>query len=531
MQYLALYRKYRPQRFEELVGQDVVTQTLKNAVASGRTSHAYLFCGPRGTGKTSAAKILARAVNCEHPQQGEPCGTCPACLALSGATAADIFEFDAASNSRVEQMRDLLDKVMYPPTVGTRRVYILDEVHMLSPAAFNALLKTLEEPPGFAMFILATTEPHRLPATIVSRCQRFDFRRIDTACIAARLRHVLADAGADVAPEAIELIARLSEGGLRDALSLADQVINTVQGRVEADDVARITGGANQTFLARISGLLLDGELGGALETLDQALSDGADAAMLARDLARYLRDMLIAVSVEHPGAFLRLDDAAITQLCQLGRHASRSVLTHALSILTALDGTMRYALSPRVCLETALAQIALGPESGDDAVASLQHRIDTLERKLQAGGAPSAAAPQDAISPTQALAAENFPTPAAKAPSQSPKKRAAADGEPSFKTVLERVKRERISLYPALGKADCRVEGNVITLRYEKGDDIYAGVTKKEANLAFLQQIAAQVYPQPMQIQIVIDAGDGFDPKQAQNRAQALFGDKLTLR
>jgi len=529
LQYLALYRKYRPQTFSEVVGQDVVTKTLQNAVASGRTSHAYLFCGPRGTGKTSTAKILARAVNCQSPVHGEPCGMCDACLALSSPSAADIFEFDAASNSRVEQMRDLLDKVMYPPTVGTRRVYILDEVHMLSTAAFNALLKTLEEPPAFAMFILATTEPHRLPATIISRCQRFDFKRIDSVTIAQRLKTVLDDAGADVADDAIDLIARLSEGGMRDALSLADQVVGMSDSTVTSDDVVRITGGANAAFLANISKLLIEGSLGEALNTLDRALADGADAAMIARDLARYLRDMLICISVDDPVRILRRDVQSVQYMTGLGNDAGKAWLTNALKLLLALDGTMRYALSPRVALETTLAQIVMGEASNNSALTALEHKVEMLEKKLASGAFSPAVPKEGQVSPTEALAAENFPK-AQSMPSPKPaaKKYTEAKG---WKGVMETIKRVRMPLYSALLKARCDEDGDRLIVSFSKDDMIYARLAQKPDALELIQKTASDVYEKSVKVEIATYEDDSFDQKRVEQNARALFGDKLTIQ
>lgn len=525
MAYLALYRKYRPQTFDEVVGQDVVTRTLKNAVASGRTSHAYLFCGPRGTGKTSTAKILARAVNCENPQDGEPCGECRACLALSEANAADIFEFDAASNSRVEQMRDLLDKVMYPPTVGKRRVYILDEVHMLSPAAFNALLKTLEEPPAFAMFILATTEPHRVPATIISRCQRFDFRRIAPETIAARLRSVLDDAGASVSDDAINLIASLSEGGMRDALSLADQVVGMADGNLVTDeDVVRITGGANAQLLRELSAALVSGELGQTLDTLGRAMANGADASQIARDLARYFRDMLVSVSIENPAHLLRRDAQTAAALHELGQKAGSGFLTNALRILLALDGTMRYALSPRVALETALSQIALGAAEDSAAVAALSHKVEQLEQKLSSGAFSAKISREGQVSPTEALAAENFPR------RPAPPKKKAFEAPKNFKGLLEVIKRKRMPLYSALVKAQCREDGDRLHILFSKDDKMYAMVVQKKDNFELVQSTAAEVYARPVKVDVQLFESDEFDPAFAEKSARALFGDKLTV-
>ncbi|MBR3196067.1 MAG: DNA polymerase III subunit gamma/tau [Clostridia bacterium] len=533
MQYLALYRKYRPRRFGEVVGQEVITQTLQNAVAGGRTSHAYLFCGPRGTGKTSTAKILAAAVNCAAPVNGEPCGECASCQMMADSFSPDVFEFDAASNSRVEQMRDLLEKVSYPPTVGTRRVYILDEVHMLSQSAFNALLKTLEEPPSFAMFILATTEPQRLPATIISRCQRFDFKRLDQQVIAEHLHDVLEDAGAAFTDEAVQLIARLSEGGMRDALSLADQVAALGVSPAGEEDVIRVTGGVNTEFLSRISRLLIDGDLGNALELLNRALLDGGDPAMIAHDMARYFRDMLVCACVTDPGRFLRLDNSSISTLIQLANETSRQMLTQSLKILLALDGSMRYAQSPRVALETALSQIALGvsPDSAD--LSGIEHRLDQLEERVKNGVIPqtsSAPAPAPAWSVTEALAGE-LPV-QRKKPAQKPQAEEDVSDDPqkAKSRVLDAVRREKISVYSVLEKAKYQLEGDQLILSFSKDEWIYSQLMAKKENRDLVERIASGVYNKSIHVAVKEYEKTYFDAEKATSQARAIFGDKLRI-
>ena len=531
MQYLALYRKYRPRRFGEVVGQEVITQTLQNAVAGGRTSHAYLFCGPRGTGKTSTAKILAAAVNCASPVNGEPCGECASCQMMADSFSPDVFEFDAASNSRVEQMRDLLEKVSYPPTIGTRRVYILDEVHMLSQSAFNALLKTLEEPPSFAMFILATTEPQRLPATIISRCQRFDFKRLDQQVIAEHLHSVLEDAGASFTDEAVQLIARLSEGGMRDALSLADQVAALGVSPAGEEDVIRVTGGVNTEFLARISRLLIDGDLGDALELLNRALLDGGDPAMIAHDMARYFRDMLVCACVSDPGKFLRLDSVSIGTLMQLANETSRQMLTQSLKILLALDGSMRYAQSPRVALETALSQIALGvsPDSAD--LSGIEHRLDQLEERVKNGVIPqTSSVPAPAWSATEALAGE--PPAQRKKPAQKSPEEEDVSGDPkkAKDRVLDAVRREKISVYSVLEKAKYQQDGDKLILSFSKDEWIYSQLMSKKENRELVERIASGVYNKSIQVIVKEYEKTYFDAEKAASQARAIFGDKLRI-
>ncbi len=294
MSYQALYRVWRPQRFDEIVGQQVITQTLKNALITGQTSHAYLFTGPRGTGKTSAAKIFAKAVNCHHLKDGEPCNECATCKAITQGRLNDVIEIDAASNNGVEEIRDIRDKAKYAPTEADYKVYIIDEVHMLSTGAFNALLKTLEEPPANVVFILATTEPQKIPLTIISRTQRFDFRRISTKDSFDRMVYILGQKKITYDEKALMVIAKAAEGGMRDALSILDQALSFGDNEITLKNALQVTGSVNHDLLNKYVAEISDQQVSAALETLEKVLAEGKDANRFIEDLINFCRNLLL---------------------------------------------------------------------------------------------------------------------------------------------------------------------------------------------------------------------------------------------
>ncbi len=353
---LALYRKYRPSRFSEVVGQDDVVRALRNQLTAGKVGHAYIFTGIRGTGKTTLAKILAKAVNCPNARDGEPCGECEICRGIDNGSILDVTEMDAASNNRVDTVRDLLDETHYAPVMCRMRVYIVDEVHMMTASAFNALLKTIEEPPAHVMFIFATTEINKVPLTIRSRCQRFDLRRIPEDRIAQRLKYVAAQEGIDLRDDAADLIARLADGALRDALTLLDTCAS-LEEAVTADTVSRIAGITDKSYLFELSSLIRRGDCSGVIGTLQSLYHGGADARKLLTELTRHYRDLLMAGS----GGVTLADCSAETQERYLSESRAFSVkeLLHVLDTLATASDRMGKSLDADVALELAVLKLA----------------------------------------------------------------------------------------------------------------------------------------------------------------------------
>ena len=400
MAYRALYRQYRPARFADVIGQEHITTTLKHQVSSDRPAHAYLFCGTRGTGKTTSARILARAVNCLSPEDGEPCGKCEACLITAAEGASDITEIDAASNNSVNDVRDLIENSQYAPLNLRRRVFIIDEVHMLSGAAFNALLKTLEEPPEHILFILATTEPQKLPATIISRCQRFDFHRLSITDIKSTLKSVLSQAGASIEDGGLTLIARAAQGGMRDALSLADQCLAFCGDVVSTKNVYDVLGSMEDSFLFEISKSLLASNAPEALRMLDSIMQAGRDLSVFAADLAAHFRALLLAKTCGRCEDLLDCTEDTMTRYLEQAKSASEARLMLALDRLIAAQNDMRYLPSPRALLESALVHICRPEDSV--SLANIEARLDRLEAQIKEG-IPAQAPAKQAVSPEPA--------------------------------------------------------------------------------------------------------------------------------
>ena len=384
MSYLALYRQFRPKTFDEIIGQEHVVKTLINQINTDRVGHAYLFCGARGTGKTTAAKVFARAINCMSPKNGSPCGECEACKKLENPANLDILEMDAASNNKVEHVRDIRDKIQYPPVAGKYKVYIIDEVHMLTPEAFNALLKTLEEPPSHAVFILATTEVHKIPATILSRCLRFDFKLISTQQIASFICSIYDKVGKKYQKEGVTLIAKAGEGSVRDALSIADICLSYSDSELTYDDVLEVLGTSDRSVIERIIEAMNNGETGVMLSLIDELCMRGKSISILNRDVCSALRDILVIKTCKNAGEILSIPNDKLVELEKIANQTSVQAVLRAIEIFSTAEADLKYSTHPKIVFETAAVKASL--PAADYNIDALMARMSAIETKIEKG-------------------------------------------------------------------------------------------------------------------------------------------------
>ncbi|MBR5510277.1 MAG: DNA polymerase III subunit gamma/tau [Lachnospiraceae bacterium] len=415
MSYTALYRKFRPTEFTEVKGQDHIVTTLKNQIRADRIGHAYLFCGTRGTGKTTIAKIFAKAVNCEHPVDGDPCGVCASCRAIAAGASMNVIEIDAASNNGVDNIREIRDEVAYSPTEGRYKVYIIDEVHMLSIGAFNALLKTLEEPPSYVIFILATTEAHKIPITILSRCQRYDFRRITTDTIAARLRELMEEEKVEAEERALLYVAKAGDGSMRDALSLLDQCIAFYLGqKLTYDHVLEVLGAVDMDVFSSLFRRICAQNLPEVIRELEQIILQGRELSQFVVDFIWYLRNLLMLKSDPEMEDLLDVSSERLIQMREETELVEIDTLMRYIRVFSELSGQIRYATQKRVLVE--IAMIKLCKPAMERNYDSLLQRIAQLEERMDQGIPVMAAGeiplqmtqiPQPAVRPTAKISPE----------------------------------------------------------------------------------------------------------------------------
>ena len=488
MSYQALYRAWRPDTFTEIVGQDAITRTLRRQVSTGRIAHAYLFCGTRGTGKTSAAKVLSRAINCLNPRDGDPCGECEVCRMLKQETSMDVVEIDAASNNGVDEIRDLREKIKYPPAVTRYKVYIIDEVHMLSTGAFNALLKTLEEPPAHAVFILATTEPQRLPATILSRCQRFDFHRISIDVIVERLMVVLGGIGRTASEEALMEIARAAEGAMRDALSLLDVCLSYTDGEVSAQLARDVLGTAGRGAMFEFADALIAGDAGSALTQIDRVMRRGSDPQVFIRDTVAHLRGVLLAGAVgDGVAELLEITPEDAARFAAQSKKIGPEALNRMLELFMRAEPDTKWASRPRTILELAAVR-ACHPEKEPDA--TVQERLDRVEKLIESGAAARPAkaarpAPEKPEKPAEKAAPKPAPTPAEEPPQE-------------YLDALGRLQEENPSIRAPLDSMRfIRFDGHKVVAEFSKKNIMHMKLLERKK--AVIEQVLSDAFGAPV--------------------------------
>ncbi|MGW9529168.1 DNA polymerase III subunit gamma/tau [Paenibacillus terrae] len=527
MEHIALYRAWRPQSFKDMVGQQHIIQTLQNAIRENRTSHAYLFSGPRGTGKTSAAKILAKAINCEHGPAPEPCNECEACKRITAGAVMDVQEIDAASNRGVEEIRDLRDKVKYAPTEVRHKVYIIDEVHMLTTEAFNALLKTLEEPPPHVMFILATTEPHRIPATIISRCQRFDFRRVSLEEQTERLDLICRQENIEADSDALQYIARLSDGGMRDALSVLDQISSFTDGRVTYQQVLDMTGGIASEQFGKLALALLKEDVSTVLQMIENFMQEGKSADKCMENLLYYFRDLLMIKMV--PQA-TKMTERVLEpeQFKEVAEAFTKEQLFSMIDTLNRYQSEMKYAVQPQTLFEVALLKLCSIPGAADAAtqptaqhsgaaanqedVAVLKRQLAELEKKLERAlqGGLAAGAGQDASSGSRQAPGGRAPAPRISAPVKLPSQLDGYIAEKSgeafaavgrkWSQILQGVKEAKVTVHAWFmdGEPVSVLEDSVLVAFK---NNIHRETTEKPANKQVIEKVLHEQLGHPYRL------------------------------
>lgn len=501
MSYIALYRKWRPLVFEDVVEQQHIVKSLRNSVNSGRIAHAYLFCGTRGTGKTTMAHILSRAINCLNPHNGDPCNECEICRGILTGSLLDVIEIDAASNNSVENVRDIREEVVYTPSKAKYKVYIIDEVHMLSTGAFNALLKTLEEPPEYVVFILATTEPHKLPATILSRCQRYDFRRITSDGIAARLKKIASSGGITVEPDALSLIARLSEGAMRDAISLLDQCISTGNASITKQDVLSIVGMVNENMVSETVDAIKKGDISSLLSIIDSLVRDGKDILKFLSDLIIHYRNLMIcSISGNIPG-FPDVSAETLMDLKKQSVNFSKDELIYIIRELSSLEPDLKWSSHQRILLETALIKLCEGITSYRSS--DILERLSALEKRIEMIHTPGKAhtgAGIPGIKAEKQIQQGNKENTKAGSDATKSEKSAAKDQNKQLLDVWPEILNEikssgRMSLYTYLLTAEAvELDGHRIGLVFKNGTDTFKTVVSKPENLEYLEETASKI-------------------------------------
>lgn len=533
MAYTALYREWRPRTFDDVVGQEHITITLKNQIKKERIAHAYLFCGTRGTGKTSTAKILAKALNCLDLREGEPCNQCDMCQKINSGLAIDVNELDAASNNGVDNIRDIIDDVQYPPQEARFKVYIMDEVHMLSTGAVNAFLKTLEEPPKNVVFILATTDPQKLPITILSRCQRFDFKRIKNEDISIRLRRIVKQQGVFADDKSLNLIARMSDGAMRDSLSILDQAISMGGGKVEYEDVVNMLGLVTNESLVQLMDSIIGKDIEKSMKNIDQIVFGGKDIHTFIKDMISHLRNLLMVKISNNPEEVVDMSEENIKLLKEQGEKIRVEEIMRCIRILQEAEEQSKWSKQGRVYLE--LAVIKMCKIEYDTSKEVLLSRINKLEEAIKQGKITVACEtvvqrPQREI--TKASTSEEKEEAKVKPVQRFNENSTLSldDVKKSWKDILETIKaRRHMVVYASIvtGKpAAC--SGGVIEIEYEKQFSFNKQRLEKEDNRKIVDDIFSEILRERVKIKYRVDSDEEVVDDLTEKRLIETFGEEL---
>ncbi len=510
MSYRALYRVFRPQTFSEVRGQDHISTTLKNAILNDRLAHAYLFCGPRGTGKTSSAKILAKAVNCLDLQNGEPCNACESCKAINAESFMDVMEIDAASNRGIDEIRDLRDKVRFSPSQGKRKVYIIDEVHMLTNEAFNALLKTLEEPPAHVLFILATTEPQKIPLTILSRCQRFDFRKINTLEIRDHLADIVKEEGVSISEEALNAIARKAAGGMRDAISVLDQCIAFAGERIELQHVELVLGTVSEEATAKLLDAVVAQDYSSMFSLLNEFMQQGKDIKQIMRDCVQYCRQLLL-LKVAPKEQLVELPQNCMAHAQEQVKTLPVEFLGRMINRLAEAEKDLRYSNQPQIILEAAFVDLMLQGINPVVQTAAVQEAPNTTQ--------------------TQSRPAQNAPKQGQQQQAQQPMRKLIASDAllQQWADVMAQIKGKSVKLNAFLAQAQpAAFENGQLILRFQNQYKFHYDSVNKDENLRMIAEVVGQMVGAPVKVIVELENESGHIKQEMSliDEVKNLFGD-----
>ena len=537
--YRALYRKWGPMKFEDLVGQRHVSDTLRGAVVSGRIAHAYLFCGTRGTGKTSAAKIFSRAVNCQSPENGEPCNKCETCKGILNGTILDVYEMDAASNRGVESIREIREEVVYAPVGCKYKVYIIDEVHMLTTEAFNALLKTLEEPPEHTIFILATPDPNKLPQTVLSRCQRFDFRRIGTDDIVRRISRIAEAEGIDITPDAAELVAELGDGSMRDAISTLDRCAAFGGEKLTTERVGEITGIIGSKRLFDIADAVAKDSAKDALAVSGEVLNAGKEAQFLLENLIEHFRALLICKTTDKPAAMLEKTEQAAERYSKQAEKYSSERILYSIKALSDCLAQAKWLSKPRIAVETAMVKLCSPSYSSDtDALLARIEKLETAVANLSSG-AYVTAPPMAAADSTQTQKSDGGGS--VKSDAENRKEDTEASGGQTaeecvfWADALNEIKKESKALYAFLYNADVCIKGEIVEIQVA-GKVAYNKIATPNG-IDYLSKLLSRVSGSAFRAKVLIKGEGGADEKDKAEPSindlaakASMFGDRIDI-